>query len=70
MNRDAATLISWDEVSDALADVEPVYADPFAIEGGWRQLWAGMFLMLAIGTVAGLCAIGAWTVARWIWGMA
>lgn len=61
--------MSWDDMALALDDVEPVLlpADPFAIEGGWREFWLGVGLMLGAGVVGGLCFVGAFTVARWIW---
>lgn len=72
MNRDTSTLVSWDDVAEALDDVEPVLlpADAFRVEGGWREFWLGVVIMLGGGLMAGLCLVGAWTVARWMWGAA
>lgn len=40
------------------------------VEGGRRDLVLGVLLMLSVGLIAGLFFVGAFTVARWIWGTA
>lgn len=71
MNRDTATLVSWDEVALALEE-EPLLtlADHRRFVGRRSDLLLGVVIMLGGGLVAGLCAVGAFTVARWMWGMA
>lgn len=71
MNRDTATLVSWDEVASALDD-EPLLmlADHRRFIGRPGDLLLGVVIMLGVGTVAGLCLVGAFTVARWMWGAA
>lgn len=71
MNREPPTLVSWDEVSLSLSETPP----PLTLEGQRfvsrpGDLWVGATIMLGFGTLAGLCVMGAWTVFRWLGGLA
>lgn len=61
MKRDTATLHSWEQVAAAL-DEQP--DDSHGCD------WFDAYMLFCIVAVTALSAVGAWTVARWIWGMA
>lgn len=61
MKRDTTTLVSWEQVAAAL-DEEP--------NDSHGRDWFDAYMLFCIVFVTVLSAVGAWTVARWLWGMA
>lgn len=71
MNRDVATLVTWDEVAQALDAADPGRAHQRPEDrDGWPSATFGAFMLFSGVLFMVCCFVGAATIAAWIWSLA